>query len=127
MLRGLAEELTGEQGAAGRGNRKHHNPREWDREEQKVGTAKPRTRSRRTRIAARRSASRSIPRRSKGAPTSSIPSIQPPKIAESTGTTVCPTTGTNPVANSISAPSMATAISASACRSARARPRATFR
>jgi hypothetical protein len=32
MLRGLVEQLTGEEGAAGCGNREHHNPHERDGE-----------------------------------------------------------------------------------------------
>jgi hypothetical protein len=37
MLRGLAQELTGEEGAAGRCYWKHHNPYERDSEQQEGG------------------------------------------------------------------------------------------
>ena len=52
-----------------------------------------------------------------------MPSIQPPKVAETTGTTVCPTTGMKPHARTAAArPSAEVPISAADCRTARAAP-----
>ena len=77
------------------------------------------------RIAARRSARVSRLRRSKAEPVSSSPSIQPPNAAEATGTTVCPTTGMKPKANSGSATRAEVPIRATDCRTERAAPVAT--
>ncbi len=82
----------------------------------KVGIDKPNTRGRLRCIAARRSASRNRPRRSKVDPISSRHSIQPPNAAETTGTTVCPTTGTKPPAKMNGATSAEMAMRISDCR-----------
>ena len=85
----------------------------------KHGTANPSTRQRRRCMAVRRWASRGCPRRSKLGPISSKQSIQPPKQADITGTTVWPTTGMNWARNNGIAASSEMTIKSTDCLRAR--------